>query len=444
MARKNKRGRWNDADFALDVDAAYIQGVTPRSKTLLFLIVLFFAVAIGWANYAMLDEVTHAEGKVIPSSQIQVIQNLEGGIIKEITIKEGDMVDIDQILMRIDDTGLASTYGEFETRKASLRGEIERLTSEAEGRPLKFSPDLMAESQLVVLDQRNLFQARQDELQSQLNILRQQVDQRKQEKIELQAKLKQARRTLSLAQEELKIKTPLAKKGIVPKVEFLAIKREVNDLRGEVEASKLALPRADASIAEANRRIEEKLYNFKSLALRELTMKRGELEVIEESLRGAKDKVVRTDVRSPIHGVVKAVHKTTVGGVVQPGEDLVEIVPLDDSLLVEARIRPADIAFLTPNQQAMVKLTAYDFSIYGGLPGKLEQISADTIRDEQGEEFYKILVRTDKNHLVRGTETLPIMPGMVASVDVLTGRKTVMNYLLKPIFKAQQRALTER
>jgi adhesin transport system membrane fusion protein len=443
MARK-KQGRWNDADFALDVDAAYIQGVTPRSKMLLFLIVLFFAVAIGWANYAMLDEVTHAEGKVIPSSQVQIIQNLEGGIIKEISIKDGDMVEIDEIMMRIDDTGLSSSYGELETKKASLRVEIERLNSEADGKPLTFSPDLMAEHQLIVLDQRNLFQARQDELQSQLNILRQQVDQRKQEKVELQAKLKQSRRTLSLAQEELKIKTPLAKKGIVPKVEFLAIKREVNDLRGQVEASQLALPRADASIAEANRRIEEKLHNFKSLALRELTMKRGELDVIEESLRGAKDKVVRTDVRSPIRGVVKAVHKTTVGGVVKPGEDLIEIVPLDDTLLVEARIRPADIAFLRPDQQAMVKLTAYDFSIYGGLPGQLEQISADTIRDEQGEEFYKILVRTDKNHLVRGTETLPIMPGMVASVDVLTGRKTVMNYLLKPIFKAQQRALTER
>lgn len=238
---------------------------------------------------------------------------------------------------------------------------------------------------------------------------------------------------------------PLADKGIVPKVQLLQLKRELNSLEGEVSASTLALPRAKGALREANQRIEEKILNFRSLATQELSTRRGEFEAIRQQILAAKDRVTRTDVKSPVKGVVKELKISTIGGVVRPGQDIVEIVPIEDTLLVEARIRPADIAFLRPGQEATVKITAYDFSIYGGLPSKLERISADTIVDEQsGESFYKIIVRTEQTFLQRGEQKLPIIPGMIASVDTLTGRKSVLDYLLKPILKTRDNALKER
>ena len=233
-------------------------------------------------------------------------------------------------------------------------------------------------------------------------------------------------------------------KNIVPKINLLRLRREINDLEGEMNASRLAVPRAESAIREANRRIEEKVLNFRSGTLAEIAQRKGEISLIEESITAAKDRVVRTEVRSPVKGIVKELKIRTVGGVIKPGDDLMEIVPIEDSLRIEARVRPADVAFLHPGQDAVVKFTAYDFSIFGGLPGHVERISADTIVDERGDAFYKVIVVTDSNNLVRGDEVLPIIPGMVASVDVITGAKSVLDYLLKPLLKAQQKALTER
>ena len=436
--------QWNDSDFAAEVTAARIQGPRAVAILLLFGVVLFFAAAIAWAWWAEIDEVTRGQGTVIPSSQVQVIQNLEGGILKEILVREGEMVEAGQILLRIDDTGFAASLGEQQAAYYSLMGQMARLTAESEGGALEFPPELMAEARQLAVNERKLFNARRADLKSQLGILRQQVDQRKQELTELRGQLKQNRSSLALLEEELALTEPLFRKGVVPEINFIRLRREVNDLEGLIQSTILALPRAKSAVQEATRRIEERYLNSRSEALRELNAIKAEFAQVEQSILAARDRVMRTDLRSPVRGIVKQLNIRTIGGVVLPGMNLMEVVPLDDTLLVEARILPADVAFLKPGQEATVKLTAYDFSIYGGLPATLERISADTIVDERGDSYYQIIVRTDKSELVHQGKVLPIIPGMVASVDILTGRKTVLDYLLKPILKARDRALTER
>jgi adhesin transport system membrane fusion protein len=245
--------------------------------------------------------------------------------------------------------------------------------------------------------------------------------------------------------QEIGINAPLVRSGVVARTELLRLQREANDLEGEIEASRLALPRAEAALREATERIEEKYLTFRTEAQTALSEARLELDSIEERLSAAEDRVQRTEIRSPVRGLIKTIHLQTIGGVIRPGMDIMEIVPVDDSLLVEARIRPADIGFLRPGLDATIKFTAYDFSIYGGLKGNLESISADSIVDEKtNEAYYLVTLRTDSNSLVHQGTELPLMPGMVASVDILTGKRSILDYLLKPILKTQSLALTER
>jgi len=441
--------RWHDSEFAGDVEASMVQGPHPTLGPLLFMLTMFFLSAVLWAYGAEIDEVTRGQGRVIPSSRVHVVQNLEGGILKEILVKESQLVEVGDVLARIDDTGFSSTYGEQKAKQYALQARVTRLAAQAQGikdkdKGLEFPLELLAEARHVALAEETLYHANETELQSQIAILRVQADQRKQELNELYGKLKQLEDNLKLATEELDLTEPLAEKGVVPKVELIRIRRQVTELRGELNTTRLAVPRAQAAVQEANRRVEEKFNAYRSLALTELAQTRAELAQVEESLRASRDRVYRTDVKSPVKGIVKSIHVTTVGGVIKPGMDLIEIVPVEDTLLVEAKIRPADIAFLRLDQKATVKITAYDFSIYGGLNGLLERISADTIVDEEGESFYQVTIRTDRNYLEHHGDQLPIIPGMVATVDVLTGRKTVLDYLLKPILKAKQQALSER
>jgi len=388
--------------------------------------------------------VTHADGKVIPSSRVQVIQNLEGGILKEVLVTEGQFVKVGQVIMRIDDTGHSSSFGELQARYYSLIGEITRLKAETKETPLVFSAEMNQDHERIVRDQFALYEARKSELKTQVAILKQQMDQRRQEKDELLGKSKRLQTSLNIIQEEYAITEPLVQRTIVPMIDLLRLKRQINDLEGQISAASLALPRVESAIKEAQRRIEEKSQHFKSSSLGELSQRNMELAGVKEAILGAEDKVARTEIRSPVRGVVKDIKISTMGGVIKPGEDLMEIVPLDDTLLVEAQVRPADIAFLHAEQKARVKFSAYDFSIYGGLSGKLEQIGADTILDEQGNAYYKVIIRTDKNHLSKGDKKLPIIPGMVATVDIITGQKTIFMYIMKPIIKAKQLALTER
>jgi adhesin transport system membrane fusion protein len=441
----SRADRWYDAEFAGEVEASVVQGPHPTLGPLVFMLIMFFLSAFLWAYAAEIDEVTRGEGRIIPSSQVQIVQNLEGGILKELYVKEGETVERGHVLARIDDTGFASSLGELKANQYAFQARITRLVAQAENKPLSFPPELLAEARQVAQAEEQLYNANETTIQSQVAILRVQADQRKQELNELHGKLKQFEDSLKLAREELELTEPMADRGIVPKVELLRLRRQVSDLQGELNTTRLAVPRARSAVQEATRRVEEKFNTYRSQSLTELAEVKNQLAQITESLTAASDRVRRTDVASPVRGIVKAIYVRTLGGVVKPGMDLIEIVPIDDTLLVETKIRPADIAFLRLDQKAKVKLTAYDFSIYGGLDGRLEGIGADTFTDEEdGQAYYKVIIRTDKNYLERYGDKLPIIPGMVASVDVLTGRKTVLDYLLKPILKAKDEALSER
>ncbi len=442
--RVRPRLRKADADFIVGRAGAKLMGPRGFTHLLLLIIVAFFVLFFTWASWAELDEVTRGEAKVIPSSQVQVVQNLEGGIVAGIDVHEGDVVEPGEVLLRIDNVRAASDLRENRKRYLALLGALARLRAEVDQAPIAFPAEVLADAPEVAANERALYDARQADLQSELSILRSQAEQREQELAELKMRIDQLARSQALAKEELDITAPLAASRVVSKIDYLRLQRQVNDLTGELDAARLSVPRVESAVREAHRRIEERQLNFRSEAQRELATDQPQATGLAEVITAAADRVKRTDVRSPVRGTIKRLLVTTVGGVIQPGQNLVEIVPLEDTLLIEAKVRPADIGFLHPGQSALVKVTAYDFSIYGGLKGVVEDISADTITDDRGESFYRVRVRTHDSALEKAGEPLPITPGMTAQVDILTGQKTVMDYLLKPILKAKERALRER
>lgn len=437
-----------DRDLWVDPSEIEQDGSRLFGHLLLAAIAFFVAAFIGWASYARLDEVTRGEGHVIPSSKTQVIQNLEGGILAEVLVNEGAVVEKGQVLLRIENTAAEATLGELRQRYLSGLSAVARLEAEmAEeaGTAPVFSNELLAEAPEIAQAELSLYQVRQEQLRSQVQILQDQVVQRKQELQELDSKLSGLRSAHNLARQELEITRPLAEQGVVAKVDLLRLEREVLDLKSQIDANALAKPRAESALHEAQRRVDERLVTFRSEAAAELAKRQAELASITEALTADRDRVKRTEVRSPVHGTVKVIKVRTIGGVIQPGQDLMEIVPIEDTLLVEAQVRPSDIAFMYPGQKAVIKISAYDYSIYGGLDAVVEQISADAIEDkERGESFFRIYLRTDRNHLGTEKDPLPIIPGMTASVDILTGEKTVLEYLMKPILKARDTALRER
>lgn len=432
--------------------AAFVRGAAAAerlrpsglSHVLLVTVVAFFVVFLIWSNWALLDEVTRGEGKVIPSRQIQVVQNLEGGILAEMLVREGQVVEEGQVLLRIDNVRAESDYREKRARYMALSAAIARLQAEIDDTKIVFPSEVMAEAREVAEKELALFAARQENLDNEVQILRSQAQQREQELRELETKLAQYERSLELARDELRLAEPAARRGDMSQSVFIKLQREVNDLRGAVEGSRASIIRLRSAIREANQKVERAITGFRSQAQEELNQKSAELAGIREVVQAGADRVRRTEVRSPVRGTVKQIKLNTIGGVVQPGQDILEIVPLEDTLLIEAHIRPADIAFLRPRLPATVKITAYDYSIYGDLKGHVEDISADTIANERGESFYRVRIRTEQSHLGSNEKPLSIIPGMVAQVDILTGRKSVLHYLLKPIIKARDRALTER
>ncbi len=427
--------------FELEADALISRQRTHRAQAIVRAAVVVTALLLVWAALAHVDEVTRGDARVIPSRQLQVVQSLDGGVVAEILVREGDVVEAGQLLLRVEETRAAAGVRESAATGITLRARAARLRALAEGKAFEPPPAADDDERRVVEEERRIYASRLSELQTQLAVLRQQIAQRQQEQNEAQAKRSAAQRSLELAQQELAQTRPLLASGAVSQVDILRLERDITKARGETEAASAQIARAQAAIGESQRKVQEAELAFRNEARVELAEATGKINALTESAVGLADKVAKSQIKSPVRGRVQRLLANTVGGVVQPGKDIVEIVPLDDTLVLEARVHPKDIAFIRPEQKATVKFSAYDFSIYGGLEARVENISPDTVVDEKGNAFYLVRVRTLKPGF---NEALPIIPGMTAEVDVLTGNKSVLSYLLKPVLKVRDGALRER
>lgn len=371
-----------------------LQNAKKSTHLILWITAAFIILGILWANYTLVDEVTRGEGKVIPSSQIQIIQNLEGGIIEKIFVKEGEIVQKGQQLVKLDATRFQTAYDEDRLKSLALKIKKERLTAEANNTDFNPSEDLNEAMPDVVRNEIALFNSRK-------------------------AQLNQLLTNLGLLKKELAISQPLVSKGAISDVEIIHLNRDINLLQGQIA-------------------------DFKSKALQELNDTDALYNTSTQSALSNLDRLKRTSISSPVKGIVKQIKITTVGGISQPGADIMEIVPMEDTLLIEAKVQPKDIGFIRLGQEAMIKVAAYDFSIYGGLKGAVESISADTLTDDKGVSFFLIRVRTQKNYLGNKDHALYIIPGMTCTMEILTGKKSILHYLLKPLMKARENAFTER
>lgn len=430
-----------DAGFGGDADRAMLAQEPLRARMLVNSLGVVFILAVLWAGLSEVDEITKGEGKVIPSRQLQILQSLDGGIVSEILVQEGQVVEPGQVLVNIDTTRFDSSVKENRVQYLALLAKAARLRALAEGVPFVPPPEAVAEAPKTVGEELSAYEASTSTLNAQLAIARQQLTQRQQELVEVRAKREQASRAYELTARELGYTKPLLKDGAVSEVELLRLERETGRFLGEREMASAQISKTQSAIEEASRKIQEITLNFQSEARKELSDTLAKLNVSSAGGVGLADKVDKSSLRSPVKGTIKRLLVNTVGGVVQPGRDIIEIVPLEENLLLEAKVLPKDIAFLRPGDRALVKFTAYDFSIYGGLEARLEFIGADSVTDERGNTFYTVRVRTEKSKLGEG---LPIIPGMVAEVDIITGQKSILSYLLKPVLKAKQAAFTER
>jgi adhesin transport system membrane fusion protein len=433
-----------DIDLATDIRTSILAQSPRGGRAILYSVLILFAAILYWASVSEIEEVTRGQGKVIPASQIQVVQNLEGGILSEIHVKVGDTVKKDQLLLRIDETRFSSSFQQNRSKYLSNKAKAARLQAETSGTPFKMPLDVLKEMPEVAAREQELYLSRQSELRSSLEIKQQQSNQRTQELKELNVKLAELNKTYAIFQQELKVTKPLAAQGAVSEMDILRLERQASQMQGEIETTKQAIPRANSRIEESQVALKELKLAFLNKAKAELNEVSAQLGEGAASSIALKDRLDRTAIRSPVNGTVNRLLINTVGGVVQPGMNLVEIVPTEGTLLIEAKISPRDIAFLRPAQTAMVKFTAYDYTIYGGLEAKLEQIGADSITDEKGNSHYLVNLRTDRNYLGTREKPLPIIPGMIATADILTGKKTILSYLLKPIFRAKHMAFRER
>ena len=440
MTEKNMR----DLQYMNSVSEAMAEQAPRGASLLLWAGALFIVFAIVWANWAELDEITRGDGDIIPSSQLQIVETLEGGAVSEILVHEGDVVKKGQVLLRINDIRFSSSLKENEVRQFELIAKAARLKAESDNQDFKLPKDFPAEHMSMLDQERNLYLTRVAELQAGLSGLKQQVSQRNQELKAAQSQKSQLQRSYALLKRELDITRPLLKEGVISEVEFLRLKRQLNDLAGELSGVKLNIPRIESTLQETRDKLGEAELQFRNEAQRELNETLAEVSRIKQALTGMNDRIDRAEVRSPVTGTVKQLMVNTVDGVVQPGDELLNIIPWEDKLLIEARIRPSDIANIAPGQSAVIKVSAYDFSIYGGVDASVVFVSPSTILDEEGESYYLVRLETALPYIDHADRQLPLIAGMTVSVDILTGKKTVMDYLLKPVLKARNTALTER
>jgi adhesin transport system membrane fusion protein len=434
--------------FGPSVDEDFVNraGVRPQGEgrggtLLLAALVAGIAGFLWWAAVFEIEEVTRGQGRVVPSQQVQVIQSLEGGIVREILVDEGETVEPDAPLIRIDDTTAGARRGELLEQEAALLAERLRVRTEAEGgATLAFPESLTARAPEAVAAEREVFASRRSQLSSELDVLNDQLSQRRAELGEARAMIAKLEGQIAPLAEEVRLTRGYVDSGAITQIELLRLETRLAELEGELAVSRARLPRLEAAIAEAENQIETSRRAYVLTARERLARVQAELSVLRETLRAAQDRVKRTTLRAPVRGIVNTVNVATIGAVVGPGDPLIEIVPVDDHLLVEARITPQDVAFIRPGDPASVKITAFDYTVYGSLQGTVQRIGADTVTDADGNAFFQVTIRTDETALGGN----PISPGMVAQIDIQTGRKTVLDYLLNPFLRVGSEALRER
>lgn len=441
-ARWIKPGAQVSKDWLDDADWARIQQTPLRARALLYGMFIAFIALLVWAALAPIDEVARGQGKVIPSRQTQVVQSFDGGVVQEVLVREGQVVDKGDLLVRIDPTRFVSNFRENRADLLSLQARAARLRALVNNTEPVFPPAISVESPALEDNERALYRSNLAELEEQKGIVAQQLLQRQKELDEIQARLAQATRAYELSSEELRVTRPLLGSGAISEVEILRLERDASNAEGERQQALAQKERIESAIDEARNRQRQVELEVKNEWRKELSETLARLASLSEAGTGLEDRIKYADIRAPVRGTVQRLFVKTIGGVVQPGREVLEMIPLEDELLVEAKISPKDIAFVRPGQQAMVKLSAYDFTVYGGLTGTLDHISADTITDEEDDQtYYLVRITTQKAGF---DDNLPVMPGMTAQVDIMTGKKTVLSYLLKPVLRAKQNALTER
>ena len=391
-----------DLDYMSDAKAVLYSEHSPYINSLLYILVAFFAITILWAYFAVVEEVTRGVGKVIPSTHIKSIQSLDGGILAKLYVREGQVVFPGQVLAQLSVSDAEADYLSSTNHYYALLAAQARLQAEAAKQNTIHFPSVLADKKELINSEIQLFLSR---------------------KKELNERIKTFQHSYDIAKKQLEIITPLVKQGIISKIEFLQLQNVINEVQG---------------------RIENANDIFYKEVLTDLAKAQDEIKSLQERIVGLKERIARSTVRSPIHGIVKQIAVTTIGGVIKPGGDIMQIVPLEDTLLIETEISPKDIAFIHPGETATVRFTAYDYSIYGGLRGTVKYVSADTENNQKGETYYVVHILTDRNHLGTAQKPLPIIPGMTATVDIVTGQKSIADYLLKPIIKAKYEALRER
>jgi len=451
MAKENKTAIPNNASLNKN-DYEYMKSLSAAvafssSKKIHVGLVAFFVtmvIFITWAAFAQIDEIARGNGKVVPSGQNQVVQNLEGGIVQEIFVKEGDNVEKGQTLIRISNEKGISTALSNELKSYYLQAKIQRLNAELSRTPFEYQEGENKELNEFLNNENELYLTNKKQLDSKISILKEQIRQKNNELKDIKQTIKHMRFSVNTVSKEIAMIRPMVKDGIWSQVEFLKLLREESEIRNKLQSTILSVNKIDSEILELNKKIDETNELYDSQTREKLNEAVSQLKDVEANKIASSDQVERTIVKSPSNGIIQKLHVNTIGGSIKPAQDLLEIVPTDHKLIVEVKILPKDIAFIYQGQKAIVKFSAFDFSIFGGLEGHVINISPDTIVEKNDKTFYIVRVETDQNYIGKGDKQKNIIPGMIADVDILTSKKTVLDYILKPIFKTKTYAMTER
>lgn len=436
--------KFKEEDFMSELEAATRLRPSRASLFLLFAIIGLVLAFIGWASVSRVEEITRGQGSVVPSQEVQIVQSLEGGVLQEILIKQGDVVEKGQVLMRISDVLFASEERGAEAQFLGLRAKRARLMAEAKSEDFVLPEEIKEKTPRIAANEMALYESRQSELKNSYEILDERIARARADIAEANAQINRLSQSRKLLNQELDITREMVRKRAVPKLEEIRLNREIGDIGGQINAESQRRSSLQAELNAALKEREGQKAKFESQALSELNTVETQIATLQENLTSIGDRVDRTELRSPVDGIVNNIAITTVGGVVEPAMKLVEIVPVDDELKIIARVPPEEVAFLRPNLPVKVKISAYDPQKYGSLDGTLTRIGATSGSDGEGGAFFEIEVQTEKNYMGEEDNPLPITPGMVATVEVITGKRTILEYLLKPLLRARDRALTER